>query len=318
MEGYRRVLRSLMVALVTLSGSGCAWLRSPPRYALPTALPPSPPLEQVIGIVNNNSSRIHSFSTDEARLSVPGIPSLSAAIAFERVVPGSLRPVRLRLRAGTGVFGPELDLGSNDELFWIWVTRQPPLYYCRHDQFAASPVRHRLPIDPQWLIEAAGLAEFDPALPHQGPYVRPGGRLEIRTVRETADGAETKITVVDARTGAVVEQHVYDPQRRLVASALASHHRRDPLTGAIMPRIVQIHCPRAQFSARLDLGNVRINRPVGNPMELWTMPTVDPRRMVDLGDPNLQIAPDDSPATPMATLLPRLWPPRRAANRMRH
>ena len=70
----------------------------------------------------------------------------------------------------TGLTGPELDLGSNDEVFWFWVRReQPPaLYYCRHDQFAASPARQTLPIQPEWLIEAMGIAPFDPGAADRG------------------------------------------------------------------------------------------------------------------------------------------------------
>ena len=47
---------------------------------------------------------------------------------------------------------------------------QPPaVYYCRHDQFAASQARQMVPFEPAWLIEALGVAEIDPGLPHQGP-----------------------------------------------------------------------------------------------------------------------------------------------------
>ena len=85
-------------------------------------------------------------------------------------------------------------MGSNDELFWFWVRRaQPPAtYYCRHDQFAASPARQDFPIDPYWLIEAFGIAELDPALPHQGPFRLPGGQLEVRTIREIPKGQPPK------------------------------------------------------------------------------------------------------------------------------
>ena len=312
MEGYRSVLRLLAAAgVLTLGSSGCAWLTPPPRVALPQTLPPSPTLEQVIRVVNYNSSQIHSFSTDEAVLSVPGMPSLRTNIAFER-------HRRLRLRAGTGITGAELDMGSNDELFWIWIKRQPPLYYCRHDQFALSPARRMLPIDPEWLIEALGIAELDPGLAHQGPFPQPGGRLEIRTVRQTADGPATKITLVDAATGVVVEQRVHDSQGLLVARASASRHRRDPMSGLIMPGVVKIECPRAQLSMWLELGKVDINSPRGNPAELWAMPRFRDWPTVDLGDPNLELAPVYSPAgppTPPAAFSSRPRPPHRGWNR---
>jgi len=310
MEGHRTVRWSLVVAgLFALGASSCAWLRQTQRPTLPQVLPPSPRLEQVIEAVNNNSAQIYSFSTDEATVSVPGTPSLRASIAFER-------PRRLRLRAGTGVTGTELDAGSNDELFWVWVKRQPPLYYCRHDRFAVSPARRMVPIEPEWLIEALGITGLDPALPHQGPNLLPGGRLEIRTARQAADGPTTRITHVDAVTGVVLEQSVYDHQGVLVARASASRHRRDPGTGLIMPGIVEIECPRAQFSMRIDLGNVRINPSPGISPELWTMPDFHDWPTVDLGDPNIELAPVGPPVTPPARLSSRPHPPRPAWNRM--
>jgi len=160
-----------------------------------------------------------------------------------------------------------------------------------------------------------------------------GGRLEVRTVRQTADGPATKRTIVDGTTGVVVEQSVYDAQGKLVTHARTSRHRRDPMSGLIMPRVVEIDCPRAQFSMRLDLGNVRINPPEGIPAELWGMPTFPDTPMVDLGNPNLQLAPSSPyaarpatlaatptampPAVPPATVSLRSRPPRRAWNRVR-
>ena len=40
-----------------------------------------------------------------------------------------------------------------------------------------------------------------------------------------------------------------------------------------MPTVVQINCPSAQFSMRIDLGDVEINRLSGDPVALWSMPS---------------------------------------------
>ena len=195
MHGYRSYLWLAMLSgLMTLSGAGCAFFQQFFGPKEPPALPPSPSIEQVIQAVNLNNSRIQSFQTNQASLNGPGWPTLRASVAFER-------PWRLRLRGDTGLTGPEVDLGSNDELFWFWVRRnQPPaLFFCRHDQFAACRARQMIPIDPKWLIEALGVAELDPSLPYQGPPTLVGpNRLEIRAVRETPTGPTTRITIIDA------------------------------------------------------------------------------------------------------------------------
>jgi hypothetical protein len=249
----------------------------------------APTLEEVIQVVNRNSGQIQSFTTSKASVSAPGLPSLRANLAFQR-------PRRLRLRADL-LASSEIDLGSNDEVFWFWAKRNqtPGVMYCRHDQYAGSQTRQVLPVEPDWLIEALGVVELDPALPHEGPRQLPGDRLEIRTIRNTAQGPMTKVTVVHGSQGWVLEQHMLDAQGRLVASAVASGHQADPLTGVVMPRTVNIKCPAAQFSARIDLGDVQINRLATNQTELWQMPTYQ-------GSPPVNICemPPAAPAMPAA------------------
>lgn len=264
-----------------------------PQYAnpLPRVLPPGPTLEQVLQAVNNNSQRIQSFSAPRAALSGAGFPTLRAFVAFER-------PVRLRLRAETALTGPEIDLGSNDELFWFWVRRNEPptLFYARHAQFPQCAARLALPIDPQWLVEALGIVEFDLRLPHQGPFTLRGDRVEIRTLRETPAGTQTKATVVDAIRGCVLAQQIRDAQGRVMATALASDHRRDLLTGLILPGVVSVESPAAQLSLRIDLGTVEINRPMPGGGSLWAVPQMEGTRAVDLCDPRLQMpAPGPAP-----------------------
>ena len=65
-----------------------------------------------------------------------------------------------------------------------------------------------------------------------------------------------------------------------------------------MPTAVRISVPPAQFSLRIELGNVQINRMVGNPA-LWEMPRFAGYPAVDLCDPRLRLAPPRGP--PSAT-----------------
>jgi len=248
-----RCLLLLVTGLFALSGASCPQTLRQYTNPLPRVLPASPSVEQVVDVVNRNSSGIQSFSTNRASISGAGFPSLTASIAFQRAR-------RFRLQAGTG-FGAELDLGSNDDLFWFWVKRsqQPGVYYCRHDQFATSQARQITPFEPQWLIEALGVVEFNGSLPQHMKFL-PNDRVQIETIRDTPEGPVSKITIVDGSQGWVLEQQVYDVRGRLVARSIASGHRRDPMTNLVMPTVVHIESPQAQLSMRIDLGNVEINR----------------------------------------------------------
>ena len=100
-----------------------------------------------------------------------------------------------------------------------------------------------------------------------------------------------RVTIIDAVSAWVMEQQIYDAQGRLRARSVAEGYRRDPRTELYVPTAVQVECPEAQFSMRVDLGTVQVNQLQGNPAELWTMPSYPGSPLVDLGNPNLPYGP---------------------------
>jgi hypothetical protein len=236
-------------------------------------------LAQVIEVVNSNSTAASSFSTMRANVSTPGYPALNANLAFQR-------PRGFRLRADTALSGPEVDLGSNETIFWFWVRRdsQPAMYFCRHDQFATSAARQVLPVEPDWLAQALGLVSFDASEQHDGPYPVRGGKLEVRSTSPGQNGAR-RVTIVDEASGIVLEQHVYDARGTRVASAILSGHQRDPASGVIMPRKVRIEWPTSNFEMTVELVDLQINRLAADPAALFAKPEYPGYVNVDLAAP---------------------------------
>lgn len=283
-----RAAQLLFVCVVTATAGGaqCHW-RNPniqPIYG-PRVLTENPTTGDVIQAVNANSALIRSLYTTDAVMSVPGAPSLRANLALER-------QKKLRLRAETALTGAEVDMGSNDELFWFWVRRNPPptLYYCRHDRFATSAAKQIVPVDPEWLLDALGLVTFDAYHQHSTPQKNRNGKWEIRTtLPNPAGGAPmSKMTVVDEARGFVLEQHLYDSQGTLVASAITSRHWRDPATGAIVPQAIEINWPSTQFNLKFDVRTWVVNNIQADPAQLFTMPSFPGWAVVDLADPSLR------------------------------
>ena len=274
-------------------------MRGPMVQPAPIAFGMPPTLEDVIRVVNTNSERVRQLYTDNATLTIEGMPALRASLAAER-------PRRLRLRAQFIGVGQVLDLGSNDELFWALIdapqfaTGAPrAVYYARHDQFRRSHVSALLPIEPEWLIDAIGMMRFDPQHLHEGPYTRGPGRLEIRTRLPSPDGEVTRVVVVDATYGWILEQHLYDSQGQLFASAFTSEHRYYPSAGVSLPHHVEIRLPPPNPAIRLEVASYRINQLYADPNQLWAMPTYTGYRFVNLGDPALGAA---SPVPDAASL----------------
>lgn len=275
-------LRSLLLLLVVFCGSGASCNQTLNPFA--SVGPPAPEvllagssIDQVILAINQNASRIASYQTNNARISLPGVPTLNGNIA-------SLQPGKMRFQASTMLTGAELDLGSNEQLFWFWVKRNnpPDVYFCRHDQYAGSTAQKMMPIEPQWLLDALGMMQLSPSDRHEGPFPHSEGQLEIRSVIQTRSGQMSKSTIIDARRAWVLEQHIYDATGTLVASSRSQGHRYYPAVGVSLPQKIKLEVPAAQLSLSIDVGTVQLNALADNPA-LWNMPTMSGSRQVDLG-----------------------------------
>jgi hypothetical protein len=300
----RRFLGLLLLGgLVAASGASCP-KRAPEGGVLPPEAFAAPPtLEQVIQAVNTNSAPVRQLQAEGATLSVEGLPPLKAKVVMER-------PRRFRLVGEfTQMTGPEIDLGSNDELLWMWVKRAPQsaVYYARHEQLHLSPATQMLPIDPAWLMEALGAAYLDPLARHEGPFQTGDRRLEIRSRVFSPRGEMSRVTFVDDKYGYVVEQRLHDPSGRLVAVAQASEHRHYPELRVTLPHRVQVKLPPAQMAFAFDVSRYAINQLSGDPVNIFAMPQVNGYPLIDLADPRL-LAPGQSippaPAVHYSTVYP--------------
>ena len=300
----------LVLGLIISCGAGCRQLMQQYSDPIPRALPPTASLNQVIEVVNDNSSRINSFYASRAKIGVPGFPQLNANIAFER-------PRNFRLRAETMFTGPEVDLGSNSELFWFWIRRnQPPaMFFCRHDQFAGSSARQIVPVEPEWLVQALGVVSFDAGEQHQGPFPVRAGRVEIRStnpnVPASSADAVTRLTVIDDSRGTVLEEHLYDRSGQRIATAKLSKHVRDPASGVILPRHVEIEWPSAKFEMSIEMSDVQINHLEGNSQELFAKPIYQGFNEINLASPTMLAPPTSAPPLQQipAASLPTRVPP---------
>ena len=277
----------LVVMAVASSGATCPSVLRGYQVGtmpLPRVLPPQPSLDQIIGAIHDNTQRVRNYMAPQAVISVPGVPRLSAQVACEP-------PRRFRLRAQTAVSGNELDLGSNDDLFWLWIRRHEPpvMLFCRHDQYAQSSARRLLPIRADWMPELLGLISFNPAYSHEGPFPLADGRLEIRSRLTSPDGELLKSTLVDNTTGLVLEQHLFTPTGERLASVRTTQHRVDPTSGAALPRKVEVSWPASDVNFTLDLKAVTTNMPASDPGQLWQMPAYEGYEPIDLADPSVII-----------------------------
>jgi len=270
------------------------WATTP----VPQVLAPNPSIEDVARAVNGNAALVRSMSASYATLSSEGAPSLRASISIEK-------PGRFRVRGSHALTGPELDLGSNDELFWLWLKRaEPPtMYFARHAQQNSGAMRKLLPLSPSQLVDAFGTPTIDPQASHQGPFQQGPDRLAIRSQLVGADGqAMFRTLVIDARSAWVLEQQLHDAAGNLLATVTNSSHRRDETSQAWLPHSIGLSIPSGKLSMTLYVDRWDVNLPLAP--DTWQKPEQQGYPNVDLGDPrNMPPAAQSAPPQ-VATGLP--------------
>lgn len=282
MQRIASILAPLLAVVLVASGATCTpWSRRPVYEEAPVVFEHTPTLDQVITTVNNNTAPIRHLSAEGVRISAPGLPSIRASVELAP-------PRKLRLK-GDFLASPELDIGSNDEMFWIWSKHATEaVLYARHDEYSSGAAMHILPIEPTWLIDALGLVTFDPSAQHAGPYAHGPGEMEIHSqyVSPTGD-ALTKVTVMHAVYGWVTEQTIRDSRGRLLAQARASNHRYYPEIGVTLPDTVDVQIAPGQpteIAFRVNIGGYTINQPPADVESQWAMPVMEGYQHVNLAE----------------------------------
>lgn len=293
--------------LAAISG-GCrtpGWLRRTGADVPPIAFSALPTAAEAVAAVNANTARITTLQSQGATISIPGAPSVSAEIAIER-------PRRLRLKARTQLTGPELDMGSNDELFWLWAARMPDasVFFARHDQFATSRARQMLAVEPGWIVEALGVVEIDPSTVIEGPVLAGGERIQLKTTVPTGTEQFTRLLVLHHRYGWVLEQHLFDPRGQLLATARNSGHEFHPIDGVSLPRRIEVQVPQGFLKLQLDVDRWSINQALIEGTATFQLPRdqLSNRAFVDIADPTfvppIGMGPAQPVAAPRATTQP--------------
>lgn len=284
--GRATALVRLTLAAVCVIFAGCSLTRSG-GPTVPIAFSAKPNLAQVVDAVNANSSRVQQIHSDNVKLSAQGIPiSMTASIDFERSS-HTETPGRFRL-SGEAFGSRQLDLGSNDDKYWMWVkkTHPPTVFWGQLDEFYISAAQQFLPVPPSWIAEALGVVTIDPrdVLQNELQQSTPG-LVQIRSQIRTPRGNLLRILEVEPQRALIVQQQIYDANRRLLAVADTSDFVYDELQGVSLPRKIAIKLPPAGMSFEFAVDSYTLNQPPSDPLTLWSMPEFTGHQYRNLANP---------------------------------
>jgi hypothetical protein len=172
------------------------------------------------------------------------------------------KPRNFRLTAQV-VGKPMVDLGSNENEFWYWISQADPPYvfHCSHEALAKGGVRMPFPFQPDMVLSALGIGEFDPAKQYD---VRTQARtIElIETTRSPQGQPMQKITVFNRSqangTQPQIAAHILrDAQGREICRASVTEVVRDPKSGSELPRRIHLVWPDQQIELKMKLDGIK-------------------------------------------------------------
>jgi hypothetical protein len=280
----RPVAAGLVVVAFILPGCTPKWLSPPPPPDRGLAVE-SMTAEKVVTSLNANAARIQALRTTSMDITTTvGLQSFNTRgnMVFQK-------PHNLRLSVSSAI-KQEADIGSNDQEFWWWISRDDPpyLYHVTHADFAASRGQIRLPFQPDWIIEALGVGEYDPHRPYQ--LTGSGNAFQLVEVARAPDGQTVrKITRLsrNAQNEILVTAHEVRDARnnQEIFSAKVTQVQRDQQrTGAILPKVVELRWPAQRMSMTMRLNDVTVNPELPPPgtSQLFVRPNLVGVRSYDL------------------------------------
>jgi hypothetical protein len=286
----------VLVGCLTLSG--CEWLKGnrdtttrPPKDM--TGGPPS--AEMLVGYLNRQADRLAVIESDDvwvtAFVNNTRLPQLKSIMACEK-------PKSFRLM-GDNIGVTWMDIGSNGNLFWLWgKDGDAPLYYCSYSDFEKG-VKLPMPFQPEWVVQALGMAKYDPKTAYK-VEAKPGTYELIE--RTTVQGVPVqKITVFasqnvkDKSQPQVVGHLVKDEQTgKVICQATIKRMNSATVKGGaevLFPAEVVLEWPTEKMKVDIKIGKATVNQPMAPDLaqRYFTMPThikaVDLARLPPPGQP---------------------------------
>jgi hypothetical protein len=216
----------------------------------------------LVSYLNNNAQRVQGLTALEVAIDCKQdgspVPGLQGKLFCQK-------PRSFRL-TGTVVSQPAVDVGSNEQEFWYWIRENKPPYvfHCSYQDLNRRQIAMPFPFQPEMIMEALGIAEYNPADTYR--VESRGKTLELVHSTTTPQGMPVqKVTVfangptaVQAGRPQVLAHILKDGQGHEICRATISEVQVDRATGAVLPRRVQLVWPAQKIEMRMKLDDVHV------------------------------------------------------------
>jgi hypothetical protein len=267
----------------------------------------------LVKYLNDNASPVQSLRFDGIELTcTQGIQSFTL-----RGTMVTEKPRNFRLGAGA-LGNPVVDLGSNDQEFWYWISKADPPYqvYCAYKDLNEGRVKRMpFPFQPEWVIESMGLGTYGPAEKYQVEHNADTIKLIEKTT--SPQGVPVRKIIVMKRK----VMHAPNPQvtdylllddatgNEICGAHISEVQMNSATRNAVLPRRMELRwqSEKLKLALRLDSPTVNIN-PGSAVFTRQTSPNIQSfnlaRMQVDNSPPPQGFSGADSKVRPVQGLAP--------------
>jgi hypothetical protein len=174
------------------------------------------------------------------------------------------KPRDFRLKAKV-VGQPAVDIGSNKDEFWYWISKAKPPYvfHCSYPELATGKVDVPFPFQPDMVLIALGMQEYDATGKFELKEFQ--RYLELSQEATSPQGEKVQRVIVFNRMMArrgepqVIAYLLKDAKGQLVCQARIHSVQDDRTTGATIPTKVTIEWPAQEVKMTLSLSDIQVN-----------------------------------------------------------
>lgn len=226
---------------------------------------PTPTVENLVQYLNENTKRLPS-----------GHALRSKNVTIDASAEGQQVGITARmlcqtprnfLLSGVTLGNPVVDIGSNDKEFWFWGKpfNPPYLYHCSYQDLARGGVKVPFPFQPEMVLNALGLAPYDPAKQY-GMKVADDKKghkfIELTEQTRSLDNKPIqKITVfnfsqMQPPQPQVVAHILKDEQGKVICAASIRYAQRvGRENGPIIPQMIDFNWPEQKMKMTMTIYN---------------------------------------------------------------
>ena len=174
------------------------------------------------------------------------------------------KPRNFRLQAKV-IGQPAVDIGSNNDEFWYWISKNEPpyLFHCSYEALGRG-ANVPFPFQPDMVVTALGIASYDPAKNYQLNAPAKANYFELIENTTSPQGQQIQKVVVFRRTGVVppdpqvIAYALRDGKGNNICIANIKSVQQNRETTAILPKEVSFDWPAVKLKMTMKLNDLQV------------------------------------------------------------